>query len=209
MNEVLELVEAYNAANRQIFQDMDDFNMITAAGKAGDADLEHFEKSVGFALPDALKEFYKTFGGLENKDNPESYCLSIPSIHELENKLQGKDWDRIHSLGLIDMIKFSWGNDREEFNEGAEFSKAQIEALNRDYKCFGWYRDDTVLESAYYLYFDQNGHFGKVFYDQDDFDDLKASLLVLQNHKAEPDTLPNILKNALIQIKATLIEWNE
>ncbi len=79
-------------------------------------------------------------------------------------------WEKIKGLGIVDMIKYSWGNDRYEFDEEMESSMKNY--LNENYKCFGRYRTEYGVEAANYLYFDNEGKFESIFYHQDDFDEL-------------------------------------
>jgi SMI1 / KNR4 family (SUKH-1) len=207
MNQIKTAIEKYNATCLEIFPDMDGYNTFLELPKATDDEIQALENMLGFSLPDDLKVFYKSFGGLLNQGNDESYCFEIQVITELMRHLQSHEHSKLNSLGLVDMIKFSWGNDRPEFED--ELSAEQIKFLNDNYKCFGWYRDDTVLESAWYLYFDTQGSFGQIFYDQDDFEELKADLEQLIAQNTATDTLENLISQALEQIRLTMIEWNE
>jgi len=195
METIKSKIEEYNAAVDEVLGD--DYYLLSTFEPASDSDLEQLKQHVGFELPKELIQFYKTFGGLKNIDNEESYCFSISTISTTRD------------LGLIEMIRYSWGFDRYEFDEGENFTAEEIKQLNSNYKCIGWYRDDTVCESAYYIFFDKDGNFGELFYDQDCFNDAYKVLKKLLKNEFEKTTLENILVKALEQTKDTLIMWNE
>jgi hypothetical protein len=106
------------------------------------------------------------------------------------------------------MIQYSWSFDRWEFDEGENFSKKEIDQLNSTYKCIGWHRDDTISETACYIFFDQHGNFGELYYDQDTFHKFEALKKLLTND-FEKITLKSLLLKALEQTKNTMIDWNE
>jgi hypothetical protein len=209
MNKISQQIAKYNESNILFFDERDDFNKLIELQKATVDELLAYEKIVGTGLPEALKDFYMTLGGLQNKNNEESYCITIFSIPEMLETLKTEELTTNFSLGIIDMILFSWGNDRYEFADGEFFSKEQKDFLNTQYKCFGWYRTDTVLDCAYYLYFDANGNFGALCYDQDMFEEVQEDLIKMLENSLANETLENLLSNAIEQMRLVLIEWNE
>ena len=129
------------------------------------------------AFPQELKAFYEKLGGVKTDfDFAESFAVHIPTLKTLTTNLgkEGK-YDTLVSMGLIDQIMFSWGNDRWEFEE--EIAVEHRNFLNENYRCFGFYRYDHGLNAAYYLYFDKAGKFGEIHYDQDSFEELWADTL--------------------------------
>jgi hypothetical protein len=105
---------------------------------------------------------------------------------------------------LIDCIKFSWGNDRPEFDD-VELSK--IDYLNENYKCFGLYRYDGGFEEAYYLYFDRNQKFGLVRYHQDDFDELwSVHLRNMLNKSPASESLDGLLISIIDRLETGISE---
>lgn len=208
MNNIRIAIAKYNQTNAGIFPDMADYNKLIDLQKASDEGIKLLENLQSTDLPTELESFYKTFGGLVNKDNEESYCFNLPTIEELIAKINSNESNKIKSLGIIDMVNNSWGNGRSELNDGKHLTADQVKFLNENYKCIGWYRDDTILESAYYIYFDKKGAFGEVFYDQDDFEGFKKELNHLINSNNEQKTLDQILTKALEQTRLTMIEWN-
>jgi hypothetical protein len=208
MNNIRKAVAKYNQTNAGIFPDMADYNKLIDLPKANDENIKKLESLQSTDMPSELESFYKTFGGLVNKENDESYCFNLPTIEQLIAKIESSDGNKIKSLGLIDMVNNSWGNNRAEFNDGKHLTSEQVKFLNENYKCIGWYRDDTILESAYYIYYDKKGAFGEVFYDQDDFESFKKELTHLINGNNEQKSFEQILIKALEQTRLTMIDWN-
>jgi SMI1 / KNR4 family (SUKH-1) len=200
-------IQEYNTTANELF-DGADYALLATIEPATDADLQQLKHLMNFELPDELIQFYKTFGGLENIGNSESYCFSISEPEKLIkiNDYQGSP--KI-ALGLIEMIQYSWSFDRWEFDEGENFTAEEINQLNANYKCIGWYRDDTISETAYYIFFDQHGNFGELYYDQDTFYKTFEALKKLLANDFEKTTLESLLVKALEQTKKTMIEWNE
>jgi hypothetical protein len=208
MNNIRIAIAKYNQTNAGIFPDMADYNKLIDLPKANDESIKSLENLQSTDLPSELESFYKTFGGLVNKDNDESYCFNLPTIEQFISKMKSNDSNKLKSIGIIDMVNSSWGNGRAELNDGKHLTEDQTKFLNENYKCIGWYRDDTILESAYYIYYDKKGSFGEVFYDQDEFDGFKKELNHLLNKNNEQKTLEQILTKALEQTRLTMIEWN-
>lgn len=143
---------------------------LTTGEKSDPADVAVLESKIGRPLPLDLKDFYNSVGNIKSNSLNENNSIDIFSTGYLSEKLESSDkWEKILSMGLLDMIKHSWGNDRYEIDKLAADLRNQI---NSQYTCFGWFRTDDNLESASYLYFDRSGNFGSVPYHQDDFDDL-------------------------------------
>jgi hypothetical protein len=209
MNKITEQINKYNETNNLFFENLNDYNLIVDLQKPTIVELVAIKEIVGAELPEDLKNFYLNFGGLKNVNNDESYCISILSLFEMLEAIKKDEFMPSFSMGIIDMILFSWGNDRYEFADGEFFSKEQKDFLNSQYKCFGWYRTDTVLDCAYYLYFDANGNFGALCYDQDMFEEVQEDLIKMLENSPANETLENLLSNAIEQMRLVLIEWNE
>jgi hypothetical protein len=172
---------------------------------ASDAQINDFESKVGFILPNDLRSFYQDMGSLLSEDF-ESNCIEIKSLPKILYHLTHDEWHRkLNSMGLIDYIKYSWGNDRFEFDEylSADF----IEAINSNYKGFGLWRSFEILEAAHYFYFDKNGKFGTVYYHQDVFDDLvDAQLKPMLEQSQATQTLEQVIEEALIEIAENILD---
>jgi hypothetical protein len=65
-------------------------------------------------------------------------------------------------------MNFLWGG-RSEFDEF--FTPEQIEKLNSNYFCFGYYMHDS--DAYTYLVFDKDGKFMRLYYDQDRWDNAQ------------------------------------
>ena len=179
-----------------------------------DDDLPELKKilDVNFAnvFPVALEKFYCQFGGIKTDFySPESFSINIPSLKTLMASLnqEGKYY-KLVSIGIIDQIMFSWGNDRWEFDD--EISVENRHFLNENYKCFGWYRYDSGLEAANYLYFDKKGKFGEILYNQYYFEELRDDILrpMLSESPATED-LEDMLSRIIDKLESGIDEREE
>lgn len=148
------------------------------SGPADPADIDRLRTLSPLPLPDELLQFYRSAGGFDG-GRPFS-GTHVPSPTELLTMHRSKrPYERIRSIGLVDMIRASWGNDRFEFEAGSGegLSEQQITALNSAYAVAGW-RPREDGEAFEYLYFDAAGRFDILHYHQDDFETLYEDDLV-------------------------------
>lgn len=120
--------------------------------------IKKFEADCDCQIPPALKSLYLQTGtfSVKNRQNWGSFHLYSE---------KSSDYSMPNIGGMVKMIDSLWGG-RPEFGEA--FSPEEIKHLNENYFVFGDYFND---DNAYYhFYFDRQGNFGSVFYDQDDFD---------------------------------------
>lgn len=208
MQRLLHAIEQYNASKRNYWDS--DYNALVQVGPADPEPIARLETLTGSRLPEPLRDLYRNIGGLRNHNNNESYCIDLPGPAQLADGLeQTRPYWGIRSLGLIDMIVYSWCNDRYEFAEGEYFERAELDALNTRYRCFGWYRTDTIGESAWYLYFDPLGRFGALFYDQDGFDHARTELLGMLDASPARQTLEELLCEGIERMRAAMIAWED
>ncbi len=196
MQKLRDKIGMYNILNSKVisekYPNYIDFNKLLEKEKIDSKGLTLIENIVGMSLPKELKKFYTLFGGLETKDNTESNSFMIFSVAELVQKLQEDNkWYKLNSLGILDMVLFSWGHDRPEIKQ--HLTTEQIQLLNENYKSYGWYRDSWITESFCYLYFDKSNNFGKIYYHQDYFNNFQIELEKLINGQIEPKNLENLL----------------
>lgn len=200
-------IDEYNAIRTRYWDD--DYSALRAAGAAAEADLARLRALEPRPLPAQLEAFYRRFGGLHNHDNTESHCLELPTPAALAEGLERTDeWRRIRSLGLVDVIAYSWGNDRPELEPGEAFAQAELDALNAAYRCYGWYRTDTVAESAWYVYADAQERFGALYYDQDGFAGLARALRAMLAASPARQSLEEVLCEGVQRARAAMVEWN-
>ncbi|MFX1677737.1 hypothetical protein PV762_00735 [Mitsuaria sp. CC2] len=133
--------------------------------------IERFQPAIPF--PAELVEFYRQHGSFKGGNRLSTWTLL--DLAELErNRTTDRDYERFHSLGLADMIKYVWGNDRPEVDLDSGdviFSREQLEYLNQNYQVVGFWTDvDAGEEAHYYLYYDQSGRFGLAHLHQDEWD---------------------------------------
>jgi len=167
----------------QLDEDFTDWFKIRNTEPASTEQLSKLSSFFETEMPTALQTFYQQTGGIWNQS--EDYHISIPSVFILLEELKTEqNFDKRYSMGLIDAIKHSWGNDRPEFNH---ISQTKIDYINTNYKCIGLYRYDWQLEEAFYIYFDDNHQFGLVRYHQDEFDELWDEHLTPMLTKTQAD----------------------
>lgn len=200
----------FNKAIDQIFeddQDSSEFYRIEQGDTAHIDDINELQSFFGVKVPSSLLEFYQTFGSIENQCD-ESFHMKITSPFKLLKELKAeKHFDKRYSMGLIDAMKSTWGNDRPEFNK---CSQSEIEYINANYKYIGLYRYDWQLEEAFYIYFDQNHQFGLARYHQDEFDDLWESHLTPMLTKSQANqTLEQLLIHVLDCLEKGILEDND
>lgn len=200
-------IDRYNEIRTRFWDD--DYNTLLPVGPAASDEIARLQALEPRPLPQDLEAFYRQFGGLQNWHNTESHCLQLPGPAQLADGLEHADaWQRIRSLGLADMIVYSWANDRPEFEPGRSFEQAELDALNARYRCFGWYRTDTVAESAWYLYADEDGRFGALYYDQDDFGGVRRELRAMLAASPARQTLEAALCEGVERTRRAMVEWN-
>jgi hypothetical protein len=169
-------IKTYNNVSIEAGEPYSKTGLITIEDKSSAEELKNLENAASVQFPEDLRQFYTSFGSLRCESVNENNSIQVFSPRSLLEKLNNPDsWSSTESLGLIDMIKLNWGNDRYEFDE--ELKSEIKEAVNNNYTCFGWYYTEDNLESAHYLYFDKAGKFGYVFYHQDDFEELVQDFL--------------------------------
>ncbi|WP_028603020.1 SMI1/KNR4 family protein [Ottowia thiooxydans] len=186
-------LEEFNQSIEEIDPDFFNFHILRFDAPSTDEQLGLLQERCNISIPEDLKDFYLQYGGLERNEKYSECYLEIPGVSKVLKLLNSIG--ELASLGLIDGIKHSWGNDRWEFEEDEFFSSAELQSLNDKYKFFGLYRPD--LERAHYLYFDQQGNFGELFYDQDLFDDAETELRSMLLKSPASLDFHSLLKNGL------------
>ena len=195
--------------NEKYQEDFDEYCL-----KIVDDDLEESKKLIAgyFAnvLHPELEKFYAELGGIKTgADFADNFSVTLPTLKTLMLDLskQGK-YNKLVSMGIIDQIMFSWGNDRYEFDE--EISVENRDFLNENYLCFGWYRYDQGYESANYLYVDKSGKFGEIHYNQDSFDELWDDILnPMLSKSPATENLEDVLCRIINKLESGINEWEE
>lgn len=120
-------------------------------------EIEKFEKKYAVKFPAQLTALH------QHEQEFDISSLSSLEYHLSDERLE---YEHRKGMGIIDAIRFIWSNDKSDFTvEGGVFTQAQIDSLNQQYT---FVRTFTVDEETYViLYFDENGHFGAVWYNQD------------------------------------------
>jgi hypothetical protein len=92
--------------------------------------------------------------------------------------------------GLIDFIDHTWGG-RPEFKEC--LTRSEIQTINKRCIAFGYrYEDDNVHD---YLYFDGDGNFGSLFFDQDDRKSWEPCIRDILSESAHVTSLEALLQD--------------
>lgn len=156
------------------------YGTFSTEGQASEQDIADLERITGCSMPEELVDFYLNVGGMSG--NMPALSFTIPDIKKLIQWLDPENpkWRRLNSIGIIDMICASWGNDRPEFTEEGGMPQNEIDYLNTRYKSFGYVQNNEDSEDYTYLYFDAEGNFGAVYYHQDQssaWDDFLVPML--------------------------------
>ncbi|CAG7856421.1 hypothetical protein MCAMS1_00892 [biofilm metagenome] len=202
MSEFSDFIAKHNAYLHENYGNVASALVLQQSEPANEQALTELKARASIEIPPSLLEFYRKDGGVMPGRVAESRTIKIPSASNLLAAMNEDDqWSRLNSLGLIDYIKYSWGNDLWEFDE--EISTQNVNVLNQNYHSFGLYRTTDGLESAYYLYFDKSGNFGTVFYHQDAFDELMEDyLLNMPDKSPASESLSQLLTRAFAEISA-------
>ena len=215
MNKTKRQIKTFNKSAKELFGEVDDYCQFAVVKPAMQDELKELEERIGLPIPKELVNFYKKFGGLRNIRQSEAYCFAIDEPSTLIKIKQGirsarlDSFGLLPSFGLVDMMTYSWANDRPEFQEYKYLSKEQTSEKNSRYKCFGWYRDEDILDGAYYLYFDDCQSFGALYYNQNNISAACKELKKLLSNKIEGVLLDEILSEAIEKVRLTMIDWNE
>ena len=206
-------VHRFNAAIQDLYGDEEDgfylrFYRLAACERATDAQIEALTETFQVTLPSSLITFYRHVGGLGAQTNNETWSINVPTAAELiAYTAPEQACGPLRSLGIIDQIRWSWGNSRPEFDAGVNLSQAEIDTLNAKYSCFGLWRHDWGLEAAFYLYVDDAGRYGSLYYHQD-YGDVFEELRAMRDTSPATLTLGQLVGDALGQMEAGIRdEW--
>ncbi len=186
-------------------------SFVKLGAPASEQSIEALQKMSGPTLPDSLLHFYRTIGSIHGGNQLKGLVLHSPETLVMKSAPNpAQRWDCVASMGLVDMIRWSWGNDRFEFDpaSGDGLTQVEVDSLNAQYSVIGWY---TVLEGEghEYLLFDRHGAFATLFYHQDAFDELYADSLrpMLGGDLSEAGAFDEALVKLLVKAEAD--EWEE
>lgn len=145
---------------------------------ATEHDIARLQALCPVPLPAGLLTFYRDLGGFRGGRRLQDAVIHTPSHLLRASERPAGPWEALPSMGLVHMMKWAYGNDRFEFgaDSGEGLDQAGIDALNNHYAIIGWRVLDEG-EAHEFLYFDQQGYFGTLFYHQDAFDELLADEL--------------------------------
>ena len=184
-------------------------SFVTLGPPATETRIDALRKLSAPALPAPLLDFYRTIGSIHGGNQLKGLVLHSPETLIMKSAPNpAQQWDCVASMGLVDMIRWSWGNDRFEFDpsSGDGLTQVEVDSLNAQYSVIGWY---TVLEGEgnEYLLFDRHGAFATLFYHQDAFDELYADSLrpMLDGELSETGSFDEALVKLLVKAEAD--EW--
>ncbi len=178
---------------------------------ASEQTIGALRKLSGPTLPDSLLNFYRTVGSVRGGDRLKGLAIHSPETLVMKSTPNpDSPWDSVASMGLVDMIRWSWGNDRFEFDpaSGDGLTQIEVDALNAQYSVIGWY-DVFEGEGHEYLIFDRNGAFATLHYHQDAFDEFYADSLrpMMGGEMSEAVSFDQALVKLLANAEAD--EWEE
>ncbi len=148
------------------------------------AEIAKFEEHYQVNLPEELRHFYREAGKLTGTINNPCNILSLNQFTHYLDKSRA-NYEQLKGLGLIHMLDFIWGNNKDDFLACAGFlDQVQIDYLNTHYKSVGFIHVDDNVNLA--IYYDEKERFGAVWYNQDDgsvYDDYLIPLMTKSQAK--------------------------
>lgn len=152
------------------------------AEKITEVRMQQIESELGFELPAALRELALTRGP-----------FTAGAFNDL--CVMGGWNDNAHPTGLVEYIDYVWGG-RPEFEEC--YKEKELLFLNENYFAFGTrYQDDNVHE---YIYFDKNGRFGSIVFDQDYFEVFQDEVEPMFKKSTAGETLEQVLSRQFTEL---------
>ena len=148
-------------------------SFVTLGPPASEQSIDALRKLSRPQLPESLLSFYRSIGSIRGGDRLKGLKLHSPETLILKSTPNTESpWDCVASMGLVDMIRWSWGNDRFEFDpaNGDGLTQVEVDALNEQFSVIGWH-DVFEGEGREYLIFDRGGAFATLHYHQDAFDE--------------------------------------
>ncbi len=210
MNNFKKLQEKVHQFNVYVKENCEEIrNYSIVLGKPiNNQEINELEQLTQVKLPEDLVGFYTNLGSISPIGATERNSMYTSTIDGMKKELQAESkYEKLLSMGLIDSIRHSWGNDRYEFDVGEYFSQEQLDTLNRKYYCFGLYRLGDGVEAAGYLYFDEEGKFGSFYYHQDYFEEeVHEELLALLEKSPATLSLEELLINSIQEIQESIEE---
>ncbi|NHZ91089.1 hypothetical protein F2P45_19000 [Massilia sp. CCM 8733] len=131
-------------------------------------DIAALEALLNIRIPDELRSLYQECGAFRHVhyDDSSSQTIALDAVGAVLERVRnpGDRWYGCHAgQGLVDFIYAKWGGrtDLEEI-----LDEATVKLVNDNYTGFGCrYINDDVHD---YWYFDRNGMFGNLRFDQDE-----------------------------------------
>ena len=213
MDQIAQSMLAFNAAVGKIRTDdgegFEEYRLVKCEPATDEILVALAEKS-GVPLPASLEKFYRTIGGLEHRYCDETHSISIPSA-EQELKFLTSELGPLKSTGLIDTISWTYIDQIEADVEvdGIRFSQEELDLLNRRYNCFGMRRGNWGLEAGHYLYFDDQGQFGSIYYNQNGDHEFETELRQMVTASPATATLSELIAECLATIEQALLEMDD
>ena len=210
MDQIAQSMLAFNAAVEKMHTDEDDGlgeYVLIECQPATDEILAALAENSGVKLPPSLEAFYRTIGGLQHRYCSETNSISIrPAEHELKSLTS--ELGPLKSMGLIDTISWSYSGQIEPDVEmdGIRYSQEELDSLNQRYTCFGSYSNHWGHEASHYLYFDDRGKFGSIYFNQNGDHDFEAELRQMVSASPATATLAELIADCLATIEKELRE---
>ncbi|WP_338841843.1 SMI1/KNR4 family protein [Flavobacterium ginsenosidimutans] len=181
-----------------------EYDEIKEATPATEEEIDRLASHFSQPIPEQLKAFYKTIGGIESEE-----IFSIFSPQSLLSNIERRSGFVHKSTGIIDMIVAFWGNDRPEFQEFELLTKEQTAKINEAFPCIGWIMaEEDGCESGEYIIFDQNGNFMNLYSHQDDLGKTANQLLKMLETGIPERTLKSVLQELFERAEGNLSRWD-
>jgi len=135
---------------------------------ADEADLDALQALFSTRFSEQLIAFYRCFGSLEGPLGNSGIGLRLCSPRQLLDARQGTlRWQRLGGLSLLDMARWSWGNDRPDLEPDA--LPETVEHAARQALCVGWLFDGYGEQHGYLVQRADGKYLVHPWHQDDDF----------------------------------------
>ncbi|UOD29242.1 SMI1/KNR4 family protein [Massilia violaceinigra] len=147
--------------NEEEDEDEDDWYELVFSEPDSAQDIAALEEIIGFAVPEPLKALYQQCGAFKHASHCQAWnTVQLYPVSTLLTWLRADPGTK-PAVGLLAYIHDVWGRRTELDVIDAESAKI----INENYIVFG---ERCISDDVYeYWYFDRNGLFGSLYFDQD------------------------------------------
>ena len=150
-------------------------------------DIVALESAAKCSFPTTLSQYLQNKGGFAGETVRQDLTIKINRPDELLKSFteEAPRYERLSSLGLIDMMNWVWGNDKSflildecqgiDNRDGTYTDRETLAGINNEFTCYGVLMDGGC-ESHLFLHFDSQGKYGATYWHQDENIPLSATV---------------------------------